>query len=77
MRGVMSVFVLVCLMTSPAPAQTTAGGAVSGVARDEQGAAVPGAIVAAVSDTAPGVHRTVTDRSGHYRLADLPAGLSS
>jgi hypothetical protein len=68
----MSVFSLLCLMAPAVLAQTAGTGSVSGVARDEQGAAVPGVVVSAVSDNAPGIHRTVTDRTGQYRLTDLP-----
>jgi hypothetical protein len=72
MRGAMSVLVLIFLATSPAGAQTAAGGRVSGSVRDEQGAAVPGVTVSARSEQAPGTYRTTTDRAGQYHLADLP-----
>jgi hypothetical protein len=74
MRTVVSVFVVTLLITSTLRAQTPGAGSVEGTARDEQGAAVPGVTVSASSDTAPGIHRTVTDRGGQYRLADLPPG---
>jgi hypothetical protein len=74
MRGAMIVCVLTLLIAPPLAAQTPAGGGLIGVARDEQGAAVPGVAVTARSENAPGAHRTATDRSGQYRLADLPPG---
>jgi hypothetical protein len=74
MRGAMTVLVLTFLIAIPLVAQTQAGGGVRGIARDEQGAIVPGVTVSATSDSAPGVHRTITDRAGQYRLAELPPG---
>jgi hypothetical protein len=74
MRRIMSVLVLTCLIASPLRAQTPSGGRVSGVAKDEQGAAVPGATVAARSENAPGIYRTTTGNNGRYHLDDLPPG---
>ncbi len=74
MRGVLPVLVLTLAIAVSAAAQTTAGGGVKGVVQDEQGAVVPGVTVSAKSESAPGVHRTVTDRNGEYFLTDLPPG---
>lgn len=74
MRRALSVFVLSVLTTSLSFAQTTTGGSITGIARDEQGAIVPGVVITATSDTAPGVHRATTGKSGEYRLIDLPPG---
>jgi hypothetical protein len=74
MSGAMFVLVLTLLTVLPSRAQTPAGGSVGGVARDEQGAVVPGVTVSAASQSAPGVHRTITDHNGEYRLAELPPG---
>ena len=74
MRGATIFCVLSLLIAPPLAAQTPAGGGLIGVARDDHGAVVPGVTVSAASDNAPGVHRAVTDRSGQYRLADLPPG---
>ncbi|HTM25620.1 MAG TPA: TonB-dependent receptor [Vicinamibacterales bacterium] len=74
MRGVASVLVLTVLIACPLRAQAPAGGRVSGVAKDEQGAAVPDVTVSARSETAPGVHRTTTASNGQYHLDDLPPG---
>ena len=52
----------------------TAGGSINGVARDEQGAVVPDVAIMATSESAPGVYRATTDRTGQYRLIDLPPG---
>jgi hypothetical protein len=70
----MTILLLTLLVTPVVHAQAPAAGGVSGVARDEQGGAVPGVAITAASDNAPGVHRTTTDRTGQYRLADLPPG---
>ena len=75
MRGAMSVLVLTLMTSISLAAQTPAGGGVSGIVRDEQGAVVPSVTVAATSDSAPGLHRTITERSGLYHLADLPPGV--
>lgn len=74
MRRVSIVLVLTVLISSPVRAQAPASGSVQGVARDQQGAVIPGVAVSASSPTVPGVHRTTTDRAGRYRLADLPPG---
>ena len=74
MRGAMSVLVLTLVTSLPLGAQTPAGGGVSGIVRDEQGAIVPGVTVAATSESAPGVHRAITDRTGLYHLPDLAPG---
>jgi hypothetical protein len=74
MRRVMSVLALTLAIATPLAAQSPSGGGVSGVARDEQGAVVPGVSVAAKSETVPIVYRATTDRTGQYRLSDLPPG---
>ena len=74
MRGVASVLVLTVVIACPLRAQAPAGGQLSGVAKDEQGAAVPGVTVSARSENAPGVHRTTTASNGQYHLDDLPPG---
>jgi len=52
-------------------AQLAAGGSISGVVKDEQGAVLPGVTVAATSASAPGVHTTITDGQGLFRMVDL------
>ncbi len=74
MRGVLSVLVLTLAIAVSAAAQTPAGGAVKGFARDEQGAFIPSVTVSASSESAPGVHRTMTVENGEYHLMDLPPG---
>jgi hypothetical protein len=74
MRRVLSVLVLTVFLAAAPRAQSVAGGAVTGTARDEQGAAVPGATVLATGDNAPRGYRTTTDATGSYHLSDLPPG---
>src|SRR5258708_16847497 len=74
MRGVLPVLVLTLAIAVSAVAQTTAGGGVKGFARDEQGGVVPGVVVSATSESATGVHRTMTGGNGEYHLTDLPPG---
>ena len=68
------LLVTILLLAHPSAAQTTASGSVRGVARDQQGAVVPGVVVTAASPTVPGIYTSVTDRAGAYRLGDLPPG---
>jgi Carboxypeptidase regulatory-like domain/TonB dependent receptor-like, beta-barrel/TonB-dependent Receptor Plug Domain len=72
MRGLVCVLGVVTVLAAGSLAAQTSGGTVSGVAQDEQGAVVPGVSVSATSDSAPGIHRAVTDRNGRYAIADLP-----
>jgi len=74
MRRALSVLILIVLIASVAAAQTPAGGGITGVASDEQGAVVSGVLVSATSDTVPGVYRATTDARGAYHLSDLPPG---
>jgi hypothetical protein len=60
---------------APASAQTTATGSVRGIVSDQQGAAVPGVVIAATSPTVPGVQTATTDLTGAYRLGDLAPGV--
>ncbi|HEY0872888.1 MAG TPA: TonB-dependent receptor, partial [Vicinamibacterales bacterium] len=59
---------------APVLGQTTSGGSVRGVVRDEQGAAVRGAAITATSATAPETYTTASDAEGHYRFTNLPPG---
>ena len=72
LRAVIGALVLPFLIAPPVTAQAPAGGRVSGLARDEHGGAIPGVLISARSDAAPGVYRTTTDRTGLYHLNDLP-----
>jgi len=74
MRGNLVVLALSLLIGSTVYGQTSAGGAINGVAKDEQGSPIPGVLVSAASDSAPRTVETVTDRSGYYHFANLPPG---
>lgn len=65
---------LVLVAAAPAAAQTLTG-AISGVVRDEQGAAVAGATVTVSGKT--GARTTTTDPRGEYRFATLDPGVYS
>jgi outer membrane receptor protein involved in Fe transport len=69
------VFIALCLIftTFPAQAQTTTG-TVLGRVTDQQGAAVPGVVVQAVSPDTGFVRESTSDQDGTYRLAALPVG---
>lgn len=73
LHGLSSLLGIV-LLTVPAAAQTTANGSVRGSVIDQQGAAIPGVLVTAVSPTVPVIYDATTDASGQYRLIDLPPG---
>ena len=74
MRGVMFGLVLSVLVSAHAAAQTFAGGSIGGLAKDEQNGVVPGVVVVARSDSAPGIYRAVTDGRGSFHLDGLPPG---
>jgi hypothetical protein len=69
------VFVALCLIFAafPAQAQMTTGTVVGRVI-DQQGAAVPGVVVQAVSPDTGFVREATSDEEGTYRLAALPVG---
>lgn len=62
------------LAATTARAQLTSGH-ISGQVTDQQGAAVPGALVVASSSATGFVREAVSDGSGAYRLAALPVGV--
>jgi iron complex outermembrane receptor protein len=72
---VQSIAVLVAIVLTTAAGQAEAGNVVlAGTVLDPSGLGVPGATLTLVSSTS-GVFRTaVTDKSGLYRLANLPVG---
>jgi hypothetical protein len=78
MRRAKRMFVCVligaALAAIEAGAQTTASGAIRGTVTDEQGAAVPGVLITATSETVPGLFTATTDGEGQYRLLELPPG---
>jgi len=74
MLRVSSAFVLASLLSLPLYAQPPGAGSMHGVARDQQGAVVPGVTVTATSPDAARTYRATTDGAGQYRLADLPPG---
>src|SRR5438067_868431 len=65
------VWALVLALTLPAAAQVQ-GGNISGIVRDEQGAAVPGSDVAVQG--ADATFRAVTERDGAFRFLNLEPG---
>src|SRR5262245_17170810 len=70
-----SLFALACvvLAASPAAAQFDRG-QISGRVKDAQGAMVPGATVTATNEQTHLAWNTVTDGTGFYTFANLPAG---
>jgi outer membrane receptor protein involved in Fe transport len=70
-----AVFLILFLGSSSSHvvAQTT-DGSIRGFVRDEQGGAIPGVTVTAVSSDAPRPHAAVSDTDGLYRLLNLPPG---
>lgn len=72
--GVLILFALLLLHPAPATSQIAANGSVRGIARDPQGAILPGVVVTANSPDAPGTYTATTDGTGTYRLLDLPPG---
>src|SRR5271170_5131895 len=63
---------ILCLLTASAFAQF--GASIEGTVTDKSGAVVAGATVT-ITDQATGVsHNAVTDKSGFYRINELPPG---
>jgi hypothetical protein len=58
-------------------AQTSGAGAIRGYVHDEQGGALPGAVVTATSPDAATPVTTVTDNDGYYRLLNVTPGVYS
>lgn len=67
------VMIVVCAVAAVS-AQSTVGGSVRGVVKDEQGAVLPGVRITATSVSAPETYTAVSDGEGYYRLTDLPPG---
>lgn len=74
MCRVASVLCVCLLVAHSVGAQTTASGSLRGTAKDEQGAALPGASISVSSATVPGVRTSTTDERGEFRVPDLPPG---
>jgi hypothetical protein len=68
----LGALVLVLVTAPSAAAQVVSGGRIDGTVRDEHGGSMPGVVVSARSDSAPGVYRATSDRVGTYHLVDLP-----
>jgi outer membrane receptor for ferrienterochelin and colicin len=73
-RAITVLFVFLLLVAVPAGAQTSAGGSVRGLVKDEQGGVLPGVTVTATSPSAPRPQTVVTDLQGVFRLIDLQPG---
>jgi hypothetical protein len=72
-----SKFVVACLMTltyCAAAAAQTGQGSLRGYVKDDQGGALPGVTVTAVSSAIMQPSTAVTDGEGYFRLINLPPG---
>src|SRR5262245_29675789 len=70
-----SLFAFACLVLAAAPAAAQFDrGQISGSVKDTQGAVVPGATVTATNRQTQLSWNTVTDGTGFYTFANLPAG---
>jgi hypothetical protein len=75
MRVFASVVLALCVAVSPAFAQQAIStGTITGVVRDQQGLAVPGATVEAVNEQTGQVRRTVSTGTGDFYLPALVLG---
>ncbi len=68
------VCVLLVVLGTPAAAQIEQG-RLQGVARDEQGALLPGVVVTATSPALIGERTMITEATGSYLFASLPSGV--
>ena len=66
--------ILLIQITSPAPSSGQTTGSISGIVTDEQGGALPAAVVVAVHDATGSRRETTTQRDGRYVLTDLQGG---
>src|SRR5437870_12139720 len=62
------------LLNAPKPHTQAVFGTFLGTVQDQQGAVVPNAPVAATNLETGVVRSTITDRSGSYRIANVPPG---
>src|SRR4051812_47835637 len=70
--SILAACLLTFSMAAPALAQSTA--TLQGTVVDAQGAAVPGAQVAATNENTALQRSALTDAAGYYQMAALPAG---
>jgi hypothetical protein len=75
MRTMYLLTALVLSFAVPSMAQSTAAGSIAGTVLDPVGAATAQVTIQARSADGQITRRAVTDRSGKYVVADLPAGL--
>src|SRR5919108_1219203 len=73
MRSALAVLLLVTLLPSPAAAQFDSG-QISGVVRDAQQGALPGATVTVTNERTGNKRSTVTNSTGFYVFPDIPVG---
>ena len=71
---VRSATLLLSLVSSSAWAQSAAEGTIRGYVNDNQGGALPGVVLTAISPAAATPSTAVTDGQGFYRLLRLPPG---
>ena len=72
-KGVLALLVAFALVAVPATAQQLTG-SISGVAKDNTGAALPGVTVTVTSPVLQGSRTVVTRSDGTYKVVALPAG---
>ena len=75
MKRFLFLALLISLLNAGAArAQSSSGGTVRGVVKDEQDLPLPGVTINATSAAAPRGRTTVSESDGTYRLVDLPPG---
>src|ERR1039457_4398502 len=72
-QTIVTLFLALTLMGSPALAQNFRGG-INGSVTDPSGAAVPGAQVVAVATSTNTTYKTVASSAGEFAFSDLPLG---
>ena len=70
----LSVLLIVCVLSIPAAAQTSATGAISGVVTDPSGAVIVGAKITATSNNTGAVLTAISSGGGSYLFPLLPPG---
>lgn len=73
-RRVLGILTLLLVAITPAFAQSTTAGAISGQVVDSSGAALPGVTVELTGEAMQGTRTTTTDSQGNYRFLNVPPG---
>ena len=72
-RHLLTVLVALLVLSEPSYAQS-GGGSLTGLVKDESGAAVPGATISATSLTTNVAYTATSNAVGNYAITNIPVG---